>query len=576
LEDQWKISDAETASFAEKIADPGVPSSLRGLLDTAKKVSALRKQVMEKRIAVAEGIKEYSAIIASLLGIETEVAKFAREHDVRVPLYAMAVLEEAKDNAGKLRANLASVLSQNTPIEAKKVALITAIKAKVDANLTSPALVLPENIMAIVRAIPASKEWTEVDRVFHLILDKSQQGGYGVDARQFFQTITASINEMGRAVSAQQESVVGMAEAKNSSARHHILIQSLFQLLFASGLSWWAFSTARKTSVGLTRIADQLNAGSNEVAEASKAISSSGTELSSSVTEQAAALQETVASIDEISAMVSKNAQAANRSSELALKSREITEIGKDTVDEMIAAIREISESNQILAIQVAESNREISEIVRVIKEIGDKTKVINDIVFQTKLLSFNASVEAARAGEHGKGFAVVAEEVSNLAQMSGNAANEIFSMLATGTEKVNAIAKATGEKIEALVAAGNQKIERGTALAQRCGDALDQILGNVKTVSDIVGEISTASQEQAQGVTEVTKAMAQLDQVTQQNTAVSQQSASSAAELSSQAAELRRTVVVMRAVIDGGEVIGRGGTLQERVFQFPDQENAV
>jgi methyl-accepting chemotaxis protein len=97
-----------------------------------------------------------------------------------------------------------------------------------------------------------------------------------------------------------------------------------------------------------------------------------------------------------------------------------------------------------------------------------------------------------------------------------------------------------------------------------------------VKTVSDIVGEISTASQEQAQGVTEVTKAMAQLDQVTQQNTAVSQQSASSAAELSSQAAELRRTVVVMRAVIDGGEVIGRGGTLQERVFQFPDQENAV
>lgn len=96
----------------------------------------------------------------------------------------------------------------------------------------------------------------------------------------------------------------------------------------------------------------------------------------------------------------------------------------------MIHSITEISESNDRIMSQVADGNRKISEIVQVISEIGNKTKVINDIVFQTKLLSFNASVEAARAGEHGKGFAVVAEEVGNLAQMSGNAAKEISDML--------------------------------------------------------------------------------------------------------------------------------------------------
>ncbi|MEO0335418.1 MAG: methyl-accepting chemotaxis protein, partial [Pseudomonadota bacterium] len=126
--------------------------------------------------------------------------------------------------------------------------------------------------------------------------------------------------------------------------------------------------------------------------------------LSGAAVQQASSLQETVSSADEISAMVSRNATGAEESSEKSAKSRSNVEKASESVDRMLNAIRKISSSNKEMVDELNSSNDEIAGIVKVIREIGDKTNVINDIVFQTKLLSFNASVEAARAGEHGKG----------------------------------------------------------------------------------------------------------------------------------------------------------------------------
>jgi len=212
----------------------------------------------------------------------------------------------------------------------------------------------------------------------------------------------------------------------------------------------------------------------------------------------------------------------------------------------------EINESNAHIMEQIDESNKRIAEIVKVINDIGVKTKVINDIVFQTKLLSFNASVEAARAGEHGKGFAVVAEEVGNLAQMSGNAAKEITTMLTSSTEKVESIVKDTKTKVEALISVGKSKVEAGTTIAHQCGDVLNEIVDNVSKVSNMAVEISAASDEQAQGVGEISKAMHQLDQVTQQNTQASQELASSAETLAHQSTSVRATVNSLTKTIYG------------------------
>lgn len=203
---------------------------------------------------------------------------------------------------------------------------------------------------------------------------------------------------------------------------------------------------------------------------------------------------------------------------------------------------------------QINQSNEQMTDIVRVIQEIGNKTKVINDIVFQTKLLSFNASVEAARAGEHGKGFAVVAEEVGNLAQMSGNAAKDISSMLGESIQKVEAIVQDTKVKVESLVAQGKGRVEAGVNVARQCGEVLNEIVSDVTSVSGMAKEIASASQEQSIGISEINKAMGQLDQVTQQNASASEHAASAAQKLSTQAESLQRSVVSLVGTIEGAK----------------------
>lgn len=320
---------------------------------------------------------------------------------------------------------------------------------------------------------------------------------------------------------------------------------TLFIILAASlilGFSL-AFYVLRSLGKSISQVVESLTDGSNQVTSASQQIAASSEELSQAATEQAASLEETASSIEEMNSMVQKNSENAKRTSELSISSNQSAERGKTVVQDMIKAIDDISISNANIMEQVNQSNEKISHIVKVIAEIGEKTKVINDIVFQTKLLSFNASVEAARAGEHGKGFAVVAEEVGNLAAMSGNAAKEISSMLEESMKEVESIVTETKEKVGSIIQDGKLKVEVGTKVAHQCGSVLEEIVSNVSSVTEMANEISTACQEQASGVQEITKAMNQLDQVTQTNAATSEETASAAEELSSQSESLRSTV---------------------------------
>ena len=270
-------------------------------------------------------------------------------------------------------------------------------------------------------------------------------------------------------------------------------------------------------------IAGKLGQRVSSLAQSAVDISNASSKLTDAVNENAAAIQETVSSVDEISAMVQRNADSAAGSTEVSMKSNVTAQNGKQTVEQMIQAIKEIATSNQEVMSQMEKSNKELGSIVAVIKEIGDKTKVINDIVFQTKLLSFNASVEAARAGEQGKGFAVVAEEVGNLANSSGKAAKEITDMLDRSISQVTQIVDKSKSVMQELVKKGRAKVEHGTQTANDCGVALDEILLNISTVNEMVTEIANASSEQATGISEVTKAMAMLDQATQQNANIAQ-----------------------------------------------------
>jgi methyl-accepting chemotaxis protein len=322
-------------------------------------------------------------------------------------------------------------------------------------------------------------------------------------------------------------------------------------LCVSIGMAFGYFFSA-KASSSLTLVARQLLSNADKVAAASSQIASSSQQLSESSSEQAASLEETATSLEEITSMIAKATENAQNTTESSSESHKKAEEGRGSVDQMLSSMDEISQSNEAILTQINESNRQMSDIVKVIQDIGNRTKVINEIVFQTKLLSFNASVEAARAGEHGKGFAVVAEEVGNLAQMSGNAAKEITDMLDASISKVEGIVKDTQKKVEGLVHSGKEKVDSGVNVAKQCSDLLNEIVQNVSRVSGLSLEISQASKEQAQGVSEINKAMSQLDTVTQQNAATSEETASAAEELSGQAESLRSSVEDLMEVITG------------------------
>ncbi|MGZ3769471.1 MAG: methyl-accepting chemotaxis protein [Bdellovibrio sp.] len=302
----------------------------------------------------------------------------------------------------------------------------------------------------------------------------------------------------------------------------------------------------------ISSLTNELGKNTGLVSKESVSLAASSTELSGSSTQQAAALQETVAAVDQIFAMVEKNADAATRSQDYSSQSRTAAEQGKHTVEQMLSAISEIDAANREISQRMETSNNDLSAITSLIKEIGSKTKVINDIVFQTKLLSFNASVEAARAGEYGKGFAVVAEEVGNLAHMSGAASKEISSLLDESVKKVDSIVEETKKRVEKLMVMNKQKVDAGSKTAHDCASALEEILKNVGNVDAMVSEIAVASREQSLGIKEISKAVGQMEQVIQKNTTVAISCSTSSEQLRDQSSSLEQIVNKMQTIVYG------------------------
>ncbi len=346
------------------------------------------------------------------------------------------------------------------------------------------------------------------------------------------------IDDIGWTVVVAQDKKEAQASINEAMTLFYVIFGSV--LFLALAVSVWFGVLMAKTVEG---IISQLVKNSGEVSNASESMASQSTELSEASTEQAAALQETVAAIDEISAMVEKNTDAANRSQDVSANSRNSATKGKDAVEEMLRAIEEINQSNLEITSQVSENEKQMNGITQLIKNISQKTKVIDEIVFQTKLLSFNASVEAARAGEAGKGFAVVAEEVGNLAQMSGHAAKEINQMLDQSVQKVEQMVRETQTHFSRIVQSSQQKVQTGQRTAQDCNAVLEEIIENVTSVDTLVSEIAVASKEQSQGIREISKAIGQMEQVTQQNTTVAQTSSHEAEALSERSSELNKIV---------------------------------
>lgn len=276
------------------------------------------------------------------------------------------------------------------------------------------------------------------------------------------------------------------------------------------------FTTNNNVKKVLSSIVNDLQATINNSHKVSRSISEQTTSMAEATNQQASAANETSATVHEIAAMVTRNLESAKESSLKSEESFNVAIASQENVSKMKDIITEVESSNSVIMKDVLVSNEQITEIVEVIRGISQKTEVINDIVFQTKLLSFNASVEAARAGEHGKGFAVVAEEVGALSEMSGNAANEISEMLTQSIIDVEKIIQTTKENINRLERNSSEKIADSVKMAIECERSLSEVVENVNEVKDLMNQITIASSEQSEGVENINVAILQIEKGTQ------------------------------------------------------------
>jgi len=260
----------------------------------------------------------------------------------------------------------------------------------------------------------------------------------------------------------------------------------------------------------IKEVTDGVNAGASEIA-------SGNADLSSRTESQASSLEETASSMEEMTSTVKQNAENARQANQLVGSTAEVAVKGGEVVGQVIDTMASIKESS---------------------RKIADIIGVIDGIAFQTNILALNAAVEAARAGEQGRGFAVVASEVRNLAQRSASAAKEI----------------------KGLIEDSVGKVEAGGKLVDETGEAMDEIVNSVKRVTDIMGEIAVASQEQSSGIEQINQAVGQMDEMTQQNAAVVEEAAAASESLQEQAFKLSQLVASFRLVPGSHGTAHRGG----------------
>jgi methyl-accepting chemotaxis protein len=405
-----------------------------------------------------------------------------------------------------------------SPNEADKKSLEAKIDSNSQLNSTNldafGALATPEakaqlNELNIIR-----KNYREIR---HQILVLSRSATNSEASSVVYQKARAELDPVAAAYLDSIAKCMAQAKKKAADSSHLVLsstistdtslwLGGLIALLVAGGL---AYAIIRSTNLVLSDITEALSDGSNQVADAAGQVSSASQSLAEGSGEQAASIEETSSSLEEMASMTRRNAENAHKANELARAAHTAAERGSGDMAAMSQAMGSIKASSD-----------DIAKII----------KTIDEIAFQTNILALNAAVEAARAGEAGMGFAVVADEVRNLAQRSAQAAKE------------------TAAKIEGAIS----NTAQGVNLSAKVADALKDIVDKVRQVDQLITEVSSASSEQTQGITQVNVAVGEMDKVIQSNAASAEESAAAAEELNAQAMAMKESVAELMQLVEG------------------------
>lgn len=352
-----------------------------------------------------------------------------------------------------------------------------------------------------------------------------------------------------RQTAAAEESNQHLTNSEKSLAQIFTVV-SVMSIIFILLFSAFATLLSRSLIGFLTKQSSQLTENMTSLLEHSQNIQALSESLSQGVSNQDSFLQSTMSALEEVEVTNKKTSELAESGHLRSQAANKDVLSAKANSEDMSQTMTAVEQANNDLNETVKTSNEEILNITKLMTEISAKTKVIHDIVFQTRLLSFNASVEAARAGEHGKGFAVVAQEIGNLAKMSGRAAQEIGDLLQRSQQTVETTVTNSSQKMEKMLTSTREIIERGRDCAETSLETIQKAQEKSAEVEGCVVGIASASSEQAKGSELISKSLRELDNIGKNNSSVSQNLLGSAGKLSEMSMELEESIDQLKALI--------------------------
>lgn len=315
------------------------------------------------------------------------------------------------------------------------------------------------------------------------------------------------------------------------------------------GLMWYA---TRSVANSVNYVSSELALTGKHLLSSAQDMSSSSAQLTATSGHQSSFVEKTATTVNEFEATLVAASANVQKSATLAKESESSALKGKEVVNELLSSFELIHSANEQLNQHIQNNLKNLNQIVKVIEDVGAQAQVINNIVFQTKLLSFNASVEAARAGEHGRGFSIVAEEVRKLAEMSGQAAQQITGLLASSIQQVTDLSKRSEAEMSATSKETTARISAGTEGVHRAREAFDNITKSITLTASVSDEIARAVKEQTDGIREINAAIQELSSSIGQTKTVSESQSRLASELLIKSEELDKVTNELRAVVQG------------------------